>query len=47
MVRIVLAVAALAVSSVALAIPAKAACPPGTAYNCQQMPNGKMSCGCR
>ena len=24
-----------------------AACPPFTKYGCIQMPNGKMSCGCR
>jgi hypothetical protein len=47
MVRIILAVAALAASSVALAIPAKAACPPGTSYNCTTTYNGKQSCGCR
>jgi hypothetical protein len=43
--HLVFALAAL--SMLATAIPAKAACPPGTAYNCTQMPNGKMSCGCR
>lgn len=24
-----------------------ASCPPGTRYDCQTMPNGKQSCGCR
>jgi hypothetical protein len=28
-------------------IPAKAACPPGTSYNCTSTFNGKQSCGCR
>lgn len=40
----------LALSSLALlgmAIPAKAACPPGTAYSCIQSYNGKMACACR
>ena len=40
----------LALSALALlgtVIPASAACPPGTRYDCTQMPNGKMSCGCR
>jgi hypothetical protein len=39
----------LALSALALlttAIPAKAACPPGTAYSCVQSYNGKMACGC-
>ena len=26
---------------------AQARCPPGTAYNCYQGPNGKVICGCR
>lgn len=47
MVRVIVAVAALAASSIALAIPAQAGCPPGTAYNCTTTYNGKQSCGCR
>jgi hypothetical protein len=38
-----------AISALALlgtAIPAKAACPPGTAYQCSQGYNGKVICGC-
>lgn len=27
-------------------MPAKAACPPGTKYQCTQTYNGKMNCGC-
>lgn len=40
-----LALAAL--SFLSTVIPAQASCPGGTRYDCQQMPNGKMSCGCR
>lgn len=40
---IALALAALVASSAV----ALASCPAGTTYNCVQMPNGKMSCGCR
>jgi hypothetical protein len=36
-----------AVSLLGTFIPAKAACPPGTRYDCETMPNGKQSCGCR
>ncbi len=32
---------------VALSGVVAAACPAYTTYNCVQMPNGKMSCGCR
>jgi hypothetical protein len=39
--RLLFALAALSLLSTI--IPAKAACPPDTAYNCVQMPNGKMS----
>lgn len=28
-------------------IPADAACPPGTRYDCYTTYNGKQSCGCR
>jgi hypothetical protein len=37
-----LVIAALFVCGVAAA-----SCPIGTRYDCVQMPNGKMSCGCR
>jgi hypothetical protein len=47
MIKLLIAAAALAASSIAMAIPAKAACPPGTAYNCSSTYNGKQSCGCR
>jgi hypothetical protein len=40
--RIFLAAAILVVS----ALSASAACPIGTKYQCSQMPNGKMQCGC-
>jgi hypothetical protein len=43
--HLLLALSALAL--LATAVPAKAHCPPGTTYDCTQMPNGKMSCGCR
>ncbi len=43
--KLILALAALSI--LGTVIPAKAACPPGTSYQCTQMPNGKMSCGCR
>lgn len=34
-------------ASLATAIPAKAACPAGTSYQCTQGYNGKVVCGCR
>jgi hypothetical protein len=43
--HLVFAIAALAL--LATSIPAKAGCPMGTHYDFTQMPNGKMSCGCR
>jgi hypothetical protein len=43
--KLILALAALSI--LGTVIPAKASCPVGTRYDCQQMPNGKMSCGCR
>jgi hypothetical protein len=43
--HLVLALSALAL--LGTVIPAKAACPPGTAYNCSSTYNGKQSCGCR
>jgi hypothetical protein len=43
--HLLLAFAALALLGTMM--PAKAACPMGTRYDCTQMPNGKMSCGCR
>lgn len=43
--HLVLALSALAL--LATMIPAQAACPPGTAYNCYTSANGKQSCGCR
>ena len=36
-----------ALSLLSTVIPAKASCPPGTAYNCTTTFNGKQSCGCR
>ena len=42
--HLLLAVAALAL--LASAIPAKAACPLGTSYQCVQGYNGKVICGC-
>lgn len=36
-----------ALSVLSWSLPAKASCPPGTRYNCETMPNGKQSCGCR
>jgi hypothetical protein len=39
----------LALSALALlgtAVPAKASCPPGTAYSCVPSYGGKMACGC-
>ena len=42
-----LLLAAAALSFLAISIPAKAACPPGTTYNCTSTFNGKQSCGCR
>lgn len=42
-----LLIALSALAFLATVIPAKAGCPLGTRYDCQQMPNGKMSCGCR
>ena len=41
-----LTLALAALSLLAISIPAKAACPPGTAYGCVQSYNGKMACGC-
>lgn len=43
--HLLLALSALALLSTM--IPAEAACPPGTRYDCQTQPNGKQSCGCR
>jgi hypothetical protein len=43
--KLLFALAALSV--LGTAIPAKAACPPGTIYNCTSTFNGKQSCGCR
>jgi hypothetical protein len=43
--KLILALAALSI--LATVIPAKAACPPGTSYQCQQSYNGKVVCGCR
>lgn len=43
--HLLLGLAALAL--LGTVIPAKAACPPGTRYDCQPTYNGKMSCGCR
>lgn len=43
--HLLLAMAAL--SFLATVIPAKAACPPGTRYDCTTTYNGKQSCGCR
>jgi hypothetical protein len=42
-----LAIALALAGSFAAAIPAHAACPPGTSYQCQQGYNGKVVCGCR
>lgn len=42
---VMLTVAAL--SFLATVIPASAACPPGTRYDCTSSYNGKQSCGCR
>lgn len=42
--HLLLALSALAL--LATALPAKAACPPGTAYSCSQGMNGKVICGC-
>jgi len=44
--QLVLALSALSFLVVAIA-PAKAACPPGTKYDCTTTYNGKQSCGCR
>jgi hypothetical protein len=43
--KLLFALAALSV--LGTVIPAKAACPPGTIYNCTSTFNGKQSCGCR
>jgi hypothetical protein len=43
--HLLFALAALSVLS--WSIPASAACPPGTSYNCTTTYNGKQSCGCR
>jgi len=42
--HLLLAFAALAL--LGTVIPAKASCPPGTAYSCYPSYNGKMACGC-
>jgi hypothetical protein len=44
--KLIFGLAAVSFLMVAIA-PAKAGCPPGTAYDCYPLPNGKMSCGCR
>jgi hypothetical protein len=44
--HVLLALAALSFLATTI-IPANAACPLGTRYDCQTMPNGKQSCGCR
>lgn len=44
---LILTLSALAVLVTLIPTPADAACPPGTRYDCQTMPNGKQSCGCR
>jgi hypothetical protein len=36
-----------ALSLLGTVIPAKAACPPGTSYQCTQGYNNKVVCGCR
>jgi hypothetical protein len=41
------AIALGALSILTATIPAKAACPAGTAYSCQQGYGGKVVCGCR
>lgn len=38
---------ALAIALLLASTIAAASCPIGTRYDCVQMPNGKMSCGCR
>jgi len=43
--HLIFALSALAL--LATSIPAKAGCPPGTAYQCQQGYGGKVVCGCR
>lgn len=43
--HLLLGLAALAL--LGTVIPAKASCPPGTAYSCVPSYNGKMACGCR
>lgn len=35
-----------AVALLGTVIPAKAACPPGSSYQCSQGYNGKVICGC-
>jgi hypothetical protein len=42
-----LLVLALAASTLAHVVPAAAACPAGTSYQCSQGMNGKVVCGCR
>ena len=42
-----LAIALALAGAFATAIPAQAACPPGTSYQCYQGFNGKVVCGCR
>ncbi len=43
--HLILALAALAL--LGTMIPAEAACPAGTRYDCTSTYNGKQSCGCR
>ena len=43
--HLIFALSALALLTTA--IPAKAGCPPGTAYGCVPSYGGKMACGCR
>lgn len=38
----VIAIALLTLAGIAAAV-----CPPYTRYDCTQMPNGKMNCGCK
>lgn len=45
--HLILGLSALALLVTLIPTPADAACPPGTRYDCQTMPNGKQSCGCR
>jgi len=45
--RLVLALALALSSSIVVVKSAKAACPPGTSYQCYQGAYGKVICGCR